>query len=144
VAIVDITTTHGAVATGDRARLATELAALTYEAEGFAGSAVAPAVCWTFFNEGDPGAISTGAGLPAAALYYIQVTVLADAIDKSRKQKLGEAITSTLLAYEAQPVTPDDRNRVWVRFIDVVDGDLVVGGQSTSLIGLKALVAAQG
>jgi len=48
-------------------------------------------------------AFSTGAGDPAAALYYVLVTVLAGAIDKSAKQKLGESITSALLAREGSP-----------------------------------------
>lgn len=144
MAIVSITTTHGAVATENRSQLATKLASLTYEAEGFAGSTTAPTVCWTFFDEREIGAFSTGAGEPTAALYYVQVTVLADAIDKSGKQKLGQAITSTLLAQEGSLSTPEARNRIWVRFIDVVDGDLIVGGESTSLSGLKALIASAG
>lgn len=35
---------------------------------------------------------------PASALYYVMVTALAGAMDKSAKQKLGESITSALIA----------------------------------------------
>ena len=141
MAIIDITTTHRAVPAGERARLAVELATLTYEAEGFAGSSVAPTVCWTFFNQAEPDAFATGVGQPAAPLYYVQITVLDGTIDTSGKQQLGDAITSALLTREA-PASAADRNRVWVRFINVADGNLIVGGQSTSLSQLRALIAA--
>ena len=142
MAIVHITTTNGAVPPDERARLAEDLAKLTYEAEGFAGSAVAPAICWTFFDERPERAFATGAGDPAGPLYYLQVTALAGAIDKGAKQTLGEALTLALLAREGVEPVPEDRNRVWVRFMDVDDGDLIVGGQATSLDTLKAFVAA--
>lgn len=141
MAIVNLVTTHGAVPPEDRSRLAVELATLTYEAEGFAGSTMAPTLSWTFLDEQPSRAFSTGAGDPAAALYYVLVTVLAGAIDKSAKQKLGESITSALLAREGSPPTPENRNRIWVRFLDVADGDLIVGGEATSLQSLKALIA---
>jgi hypothetical protein len=141
MAIVDVITTHGAVPVVDRSRLAAILATLTYEAEGFAGSAVAPTLSWTFFDERPSRTFSTGAGEPSSALYYVKVTALAAAMDKTAKQKLGERITLALLAQEGSSPTPENRHRIWVRFIDVVDGDLIVGGESTSLAGLKALIA---
>ena len=141
MAVVNVITTHAAVPPEVRSSLAAKLAAFTYEAEGFAGSTVAPTVCWTFFDERPAGAFSTGAGDPTAALYYVQVTVLAGAIDTSGKHRLGKRITSELLAQEGSPSTSDNRNRVWVRFLDVADGDLIVGGEPASLAGLKELVA---
>lgn len=96
---------------------------------------------WTFFDERTSGAFSTGAGDPAAALYYVQVTSMAGAIGKTGKQKLGESVTSALLALEGSARTPENLNRVWVRFVDVADGDLIVGGEAGSLAHLKALIA---
>jgi len=141
MAIVSVTTTQGAVSPEVWVPLAEELATLTYEAEGFAGSAVAPTVCWTFLDERPRHAFSTGAGDPAAALYYVEVTVLSGSVDKSGKHKLGEAITLALLAREGVPATAENLNRVWVRFSEIADGDLIVGGESTSLAGLKELIA---
>lgn len=127
-----------------RAGLGIELATLTYQAEGFAGSTAAPTLCWTFFDERPAGAFSTGAGNPGAALYYVLITALADILDKAAKQDLGHSITTVLLAREGCPQTPENRNRVWVRFTDVADGDLIVGGEATSSASLKALVAQAG
>ena len=141
MAIVRVTTTHGAVPPGERARLTADLATLTYEAEGFAGSTVAPTVCWTFFDEQPAHAFATGVGEPSAALYYVTVTALAGALDKAVKRKLGGDITSALLALDGTSPTPDDRGRVWVRFAEIANGDLIVGGEATSLASLKALVA---
>ena len=141
MAIVHITTTHGAVPFEDRPRLTTELAALIYEAEGFAGSTVAPTLCWTLFDEKPSRAFSTGAGDPAAALYHVLVTALAGALDESAKRRLGGSLTSALLRQEDVPLTPENRGRIWVQFVDIADGDLIVGGEPTSLAGLKALVA---
>lgn len=142
MAILNITTTQGAVPSENWPSLAAELARLTYEAEGFAGSTVAPALCWTFFDERPRGAFTTGAGDPQAALYYLTVTAMAGAMDPAAKHRLGADITAALLAREGSPSTPEHRNRVWVRFIDVADGDLVVGGEPGSLAALKALAAA--
>jgi len=140
MAIVSVITTLGAVSPEVRLPLAEELAALACEAEGFAGSAVAPNVCWTFFDERQRHAFWTGAGDPGAALYYVRVTVLAGSVDKSGKHELGEAITLALLAREGVPATAENLNRVWVRVSDIADGDLIVGGESTSLAGLKELI----
>lgn len=144
MAIVHITTTHGAVPPEERASLAANLATLTYEAEGFAGSAVAPTLCWTFFDERPGRTFSTGAGDPAEALYYVTVTILAGVMDKSAKRELGADITTAVLAREGGSPTAENRNRVWVRFIDVADGDLIVGGEATSLASLRALAAGAG
>lgn len=144
MAIVNVITTHGAVPPDQHSDLGIELAALTYEAEGFAGSSAAPALCWTFFDARPARAFSTGAGDPAAPLYYVRITALAGILDKPAKQRLGENITAALLRREGCPPTPESRNRIWVRFIDVADGDLVVGGEATSSAGLKALIAEAG
>ena len=144
MAIVSITTTSGAIPPEDRPQLAAELARLTYAAEGFGDSALAPKLTWTFFDERPSLAFSTGAGEPAVALYYLQVTTLSGALDGAAKQQLSAGLTSTILAREGCPPVPENLNRIWVRFMDVADGDLVVGGESTSLSGLKALVAQAG
>lgn len=141
MAIVSVITTNGAVPGGDRESLGVELAKLAYEAEGFAGSSIAPGLCWTFFDERPLGAFSTGAGDPGAALYYVVITAMAGIMDVAAKRGLGAAITEALLDREGGPSTPEDRNRVWVRFVDVADGDLVIGGEPGSLAHLKALVA---
>ena len=144
MAMLHITTTHGAVPADRQAALAAELGALTYAAEGFAGSRMAATLTWTFYDEQPSGTFQLAAGDPAAPLYYLQVTILAGAIDKAGKQRLGEALTQALIAQEGRPPTPDNSTRIWVRFIDVTDGDLIVGGESTTLAGLKALVAQAG
>lgn len=144
MAIVHITTTYGAVPPEEQITLAAELGALTYAAEGFLGSRMASTLTWTFFDERPSRAFQLAAGDPAAPLYYLQVTTLAGALDTTAKQKLGEALTRALIAREGRSLTPDNLTRVWVRFIDVTDGDLIVGGESTSLAGLKALVAQAG
>ena len=141
MAIIHIITTYGAVPLEDRPSLTKELATLVYEAEGFAGSAVAPTLCWTLFDEKLSRAFSTGAGDPATALYYVMVTGLAGAIEQSAKRKLGESIASALLTREGNLLTPENLDRIWVQFIDIADGDLIVGGRSTSLVGLQALIA---
>ena len=140
MAIVDVITTQGALASRDRARLSTELAAMTVAAEGFAGSAVAPGLCRTFFEERPLGAFSTGAGEPPAPLYHVTVSALQGAIAGAAKRELGRRITGLLLAAES-PGSTDEASRVWVRFIEIADGDLVVGGEATSLGGLRALIA---
>lgn len=115
MAIVQLITTHGAVPADGRARLSIELAKLTNEAEGFAGSSRAPALCWTFFEEQPRDAFSTGArsgGAPLLRHYH----------------------------HARHRAALEERSRVWVRFIDVADGDLIVGGESTSLAGLRALI----
>ena len=94
MAIVEITTTHEAVPVDARASLARQLTTLTYEAEGFKGSAVAPTICWTFFNEKPASAFATGFGEPDGPLYYIKVTALAGAVDKVVKQSLSTASPS--------------------------------------------------
>jgi hypothetical protein len=124
--IVSVITTLGAVSPEVRLPLAEELAALTYEAEGFAGSAAAPNMCWTFFDERQRHAFWTGAGETKAALYYVEVTVLAGSVGKSGKYKLGEAITLALLAREGVPATAENINRVCVRFSEIADGDLTL------------------
>lgn len=144
MAIINVITTHGAVLLEQRPDLGVKLAALTYEAEGFAGSSLAPTLCWTLFDERPAGAFSTGAGDPDAPLYYVLVTALVSVLDKPAKQRLGESITAALLAREGCPPTPENRNRVWVRFTDVADGDLIVGGEATSSVSLRALVAQTG
>jgi phenylpyruvate tautomerase PptA (4-oxalocrotonate tautomerase family) len=144
MAMVTITTTNGAVPPPERSALAAKLATLTYEAEGFAGSAVAPTVCWTLFDDRPHRAFTTGAGDPAAPLYYVEVTIIAGVMDKSTKHWLGESITSVLIAREADPTIAHDLGRVWVRFVEVADGDLIVGGESTSLASLKELIAQGG
>lgn len=141
MAIVHITTTHGAIPPYAQPALAAELGALTYAAEGFAGSRMAATITWTFFDERSSGAFRMAAGEPPAPLYYLLVITLAGALDKPAKQKLGKALTRALIEREDKPLTADNLNRVWVRFIDVPDGDLIVGGESTSLASLKALVA---
>ena len=144
MAIVNVITTHGALPPDKRADLGIELAALTYQAEGFAGSTAAPTLCWTFFDERPAGVFSTGAGDPAAALYYVLITALAGILDKPAKQELGNSVTTALLAREGCPQTPENRNRVWVCFTDIADGDLIIGGEATSSASLKALVAQAG
>lgn len=141
MAIVKITTTHGAVPPSDQPALAEKLATLTYEAEGFAGNGIAPTICWSFFDEQPARAFATAAGEPDAPLYYIGVTALKGTMDMMAKQRLGGAITSALLEQEGSAETLMNLNRIWVRFVDVDDGDLIVGGRSTSLTSLKALVA---
>lgn len=140
MAIINVVTTQGAVAPARRDVLAVELARLTYEAEGFAGSKLAPRLCWTFFEEKPGNSFSTGAGAPPAPLYYVRITALAGALNKATKQKLGMEITLALLAGEEGHMA-EDLSRVWVCFNDVLDGDLIVGGDSTSLLGLRELVA---
>ena len=111
MAIIHITTTHGAVSPEERASLAANLATLTYEAEGFAGSAVAPTLCWTLLDERPRHAFSTGAGDPAEALCYVTVTILAGAMDWSAKRKLGADITAAVLARKGGSPTPENRKQ---------------------------------
>ena len=143
MAIISITTTAGAVSPEARPHIAKEIAALTSVAEGFAGSAIAPELCWTFFNDRPHGAFSTGAGEPPHPLYYVEITILRGAIDRSAKESLGAAITSALLSREIAPPIPRQPGRVWVRYSEVSDGDLIVGGRATSLAGLRAFVAGE-
>jgi phenylpyruvate tautomerase PptA (4-oxalocrotonate tautomerase family) len=145
MAIVNLITTRAAISQNERQTLSSRLATLTYEAEGFAGSAVAPSICWTLFTEHAAGAFSTGAGEPTLPLYYIEITTLSGALDTTAKHNLGHAIATAILELEGSRdrQQPNDLSRVWVRFFDVPDGDLIVGGESTSLAGLRALVASQ-
>ncbi|MBP0457004.1 tautomerase family protein [Streptomyces montanisoli] len=78
-------------------------------------------------------------------LYYVEITTLSGALDTNAKHNLEHAITTAILELEGSRdrQQPNDLNRVWVRFFDVPDGDLIVGGESTSLAGLRALVASQ-
>ena len=146
MAIVHVTSTSGAVAPGERASPAAEPATLTGEAKGFAGSAPAPAPapapCRTSFDERPRHAFPIGAGTPAGVLPYVTITILADAASGFAKRKLDAGIAAAVLGRERCPPVPDNRNRVRVRFIDVAGGDLVAGGEATSLAGRAAAVAA--
>ncbi len=72
------------------------------------------------------------------------ITTLAVLISRSAKRELGAGITAAVLGRERSPPIPDNRNRVWIRFIDVAGGDLIVGGETTFLTGLRALVGTAG
>jgi hypothetical protein len=144
MALIQITTTVGAIGAGNRQVLAQSLARLVYTAEGFGESKLAPALTWATFEEWPALSMLSGSGAHAAPLYYVRVTSLAHAIDKTAKQQLGADLTQALLAAEGTALTADNASRVWVQFIDVADGDLVVGGHAASLQGLRHLVAQAG
>lgn len=141
MALLRITTTAGAFTAEQHRTLACKLGELIYIAEGFGGSHLAPNLTWATFDALPGSAMLLGSGVRTAPLYYVEVTTLAGALDTDRKRLLGEQLTSALLAVEESVAAPDDRNRVWIRFIGVVDGDLIVGGEPTSLAGLRQLVA---
>lgn len=141
MAFIKLTTTQGAISALDKQLLITKLGKLTYTAEGFADSKLAPHLTWVTFNEIAKSSFSTAGGLAPAPLYYVEITSLAGAMSAETKQKLGEQITQALLNVEEVGFSMENLTRVWVRFSDVADGNLVVGGQSSSLDGLRGLMA---
>jgi hypothetical protein len=141
MALIQITTTVGAIDTDNRQALARSLAKLVYTAEGFGDSKLAPHLTWATFEELPTLSMLPGTGTHAAPLYYVRITSLAHAISAPIRQQLGADLMQVLLSAEGVTLTPDNASRVWVQFIDVADGDLVVGGHATSLQGLRSLVA---
>ena len=144
MALLRITTTANTLAVEQQRSLAQSMGELVYTAEGFGASRLAPNLTWAAFDTLPEHAMLLAIGERPAPLYYVEVTTLAGALDAQGKRVLGEQLTMTLLRAEGAPMQQDGANRVWVRFIDVVDGDLVVGGQATSLAGLRQLVAQAG
>lgn len=144
MALIQITTTSGAIAAGTKPALTQSLARLVYTAEGFGDSRIAPELTWATFDELPETSMLAGSGTRSAPLYYVRVTLLTHAIDAPAKQRLGAALTRALMDAEGAAFVPDNAQRVWVRFIGVADGDLVVGGNAASLQGLRELVAQAG
>ncbi len=141
MALVKITTNEGAFRSSDTERFAASLGKMTYAAEGFAESNIASKLTWVLFEQLPESAFLMAAGLPPAPLYLVEITTLRGALNEGGKQALGEQITPTLLTFESCPSTFDNAARIWVRFSEVSDGDLIVGGQTTSLQTLRALMA---
>jgi hypothetical protein len=114
---------------------------MVFSAEGFAHRPLAAEVTWTLFDERDEKVFATVAESATAPLYLVDVMTLAHAIASEDKQPLGRGIAEALLEAEGSPATPHCLSRIWVRFVDVADGDLVVGGESASLAGLRTLMS---
>ena len=144
MALIKITTNNGAIGSSDMERMTQALGNLTYGAEGFSESKLAPTLTWIVVQQLPKTAFLTAAALSSAPLYLIEITTLQNALNLSTKQSLGAQMTETILAAEGCASTPANAARVWVRFTDVADGDLVVAGQSASLAGLRALIAQEG
>lgn len=144
MALIQITTTAGVLDALQRQMAAHQIGAFVYTAEGFGASRLAPSLTWAVFHELPSNAMLLGTGERPAPLYYVEVTTLSGALDTHAKAHVGAQITKALLSAEGALDTSENAMRVWVRFIDVTDGDLMVGGQATSLAGLRELVAQAG
>lgn len=144
MALIQITTSAGVLDTVQRQALARQTGAFVFTAEGFGASRLAPNLTWAVFHELPGHAILLGTGERLASLYHVEVTTLRGALDGDAKAHVGAQITEALLIAEGVGHTPENAMRVWVRFIDVADGDLIVGGQPASLAGLRELVAQAG
>jgi ketosteroid isomerase-like protein/phenylpyruvate tautomerase PptA (4-oxalocrotonate tautomerase family) len=143
MALVKITTSETAFPGHDPERIAAALGELTYSAEGFAGSTVAPELTWVLFEQLPETAFLKATGTPSKPHYYVEVTTLRGAMTEPSKLDLGARITHELMMIEGCAPTEENAQRIWVRFLEIADGDLVVGGQATSLATLRALVAGE-
>lgn len=144
MALVKITMSEAAFRGHDPTRIAAALGGLTYTAEGFGDSAIAPELTWVLFEQLPATAFLKASGLPQKPHYYVEVSTLRGAMTADAKLDLGARITGELMAVEGCAPTDENTQRVWVRFIDMADGDLVVGGQATSPATLRALIASAG
>jgi phenylpyruvate tautomerase PptA (4-oxalocrotonate tautomerase family) len=144
MALIQIPTTAGTLDTAQRQEAARQIGAFVYTAEGFGASRLAPGMTWAVFHELPHHAMLLATGERPAPLYHVEVTTLSRALDSRAKAHVGAQITQALLRAEGATHTPENAMRVWVRFTDVMDGDLIVGGQATSLAGLRELVAQAG
>jgi hypothetical protein len=137
MALIHLAFTHGALPVSGREALGRQLGRLAYSAEGFESSQLAPELTWTIFDEKPRGTFATAHEGTDKPLYYVAVMTLAGALSIDTKHVLGRQIAQALVEAEGSVATPDNLVRVWVHFGDVIDGDLVVGGESTSLAGLR-------
>jgi ketosteroid isomerase-like protein len=141
MALVKITTSEAAFRGHDPARTAAALGGLIYAAEGFGDSSLAPELTWVLFEQLPATVFLTATGIPPKPHYYVEVSTLRGALTGAAKLDLGARITRELMAVESCAPTDANTQRIWVRFIDIADGDLVVGGRATSLATLRALIA---
>lgn len=141
MALVKITTNDTAFRDHDPERIAAALGELTYSAEGFAGSTVAPELTWVLFEQLPGTAFVKATGIPPQPLYYVEVTTLHGAMTEASKHEPGACITRELMTIEGCAPTEENAQRVWVRFSEIADGDHIVGGRASSLATLRALVA---
>ncbi|MET9263869.1 nuclear transport factor 2 family protein [Amycolatopsis sp. NPDC004079] len=144
MALVKITTSEAAFRGHDPALIAAALGELTYAAEGFADSAIAPDLTWVLFEQLPATAFLTATGRPPKPHYYVEVSTLRGVLTEDAKLDLGARITRELMAVEGCEPTDENTQRIWVRFLEIADGDLVVGGQATFAATLRALIAAAG
>ncbi|MGH3261069.1 MAG: hypothetical protein ACRDNS_03640, partial [Trebonia sp.] len=93
MALVKITTNGTAFRDHDPERIAAALGELTYSAEGFAGSTVAPELTRVLFEQLPGTAFVKATGIPPQPLHYVEVTTLHGAMTEASKHELGACIT---------------------------------------------------
>lgn len=108
-------TTKNALPGKNRKKLAVELGRLTYSAEGFGASRVAPRLTWTLLQELPDHNVVQATGAPNSPFYYVQVTTLAQVLARSAKLRLATNV-SRALECEGSPLTPEHLEQVWVHF----------------------------
>ncbi|MFY8105464.1 MAG: hypothetical protein ACOVKO_01020, partial [Elstera sp.] len=95
--------------------LAKTLLATIQEAEGVAGSAFADRVTWAYTHWiAAENLVSKVSGAAPYPLFRLEIQTLTGLLDRSAKERLGLALSRSVLAAAGIPISSDTLPTVWV------------------------------